>query len=73
MFLSIAEAKYFIATLKGSIESSAVDAVICAPFTMLKDVKEAVVGSFLKVGAQNMHFEESVAFTGEISPRSPGK
>ena len=67
MTMSIAEAKSFVAAIKDRIDGKDVEAVICAPFTMLKDVKEATAGTAIKVGAQNMHFEESGAFTGEIS------
>lgn len=45
-----------------------VEAVLCVPFTDLKSVKEATRGTEIKVGAQNMHWEESGAYTGEISP-----
>jgi triosephosphate isomerase len=46
---------------------SAVDVVICPPFTALESVAKAVDGSLVKLGAQNMHFEASGAFTGEVS------
>jgi len=68
MTMSIAEAKTFVAAVKDNIDGKEVEAVLCVPFTMLKDVKEATAGTPIKVGAQNMHFEESGAFTGEISP-----
>lgn len=42
--------------------------VLCVPFTNIKDVKTAIKGTNIKIGAQNMHWEESGAFTGEISP-----
>jgi triosephosphate isomerase len=41
---------------------------LCAPFTQLAALKEALVGSGVKLGAQNMHFEEEGAYTGEIAP-----
>jgi len=44
-----------------------VEVVVCPPFTALEGVVAAVDGSLLKVGAQNMHFEASGAFTGEIA------
>ena len=44
-----------------------VEVVICPPFTALEGVAAAIDGSLLKLGAQNMHFEASGAFTGEIS------
>lgn len=45
-----------------------VEIVICPPHISLPAIAEAVKGSRVKVGAQNMHFEDSGAFTGEISP-----
>ena len=68
MTMSIAEAKHFVTAIKDQINGTDVEAVLCAPFTILKDLKEATAGTAIKVGAQNMHFEESGAFTGEISP-----
>ncbi|HBB30167.1 MAG TPA: triose-phosphate isomerase [Clostridiales bacterium] len=41
--------------------------LICAPFTSLYALKKVLNGSKIKLGAQNMHFEESGAYTGEIS------
>jgi triosephosphate isomerase len=46
---------------------SEVEVVICPPFTALEAVAGTVDGSLVKVGAQNMHFEASGAFTGEVS------
>ena len=43
------------------------DVAIMAPFTQLVSLKEALKGSGIKIGAQNVHFEESGAYTGEIS------
>jgi len=45
-----------------------VDTVICAPFTALSAACEIVKQTNIKIGAQNMYFEEDGAFTGEISP-----
>lgn len=44
-----------------------VDQVVCPPALCIPAVVEALQGSSVKVGAQNMHFAESGAFTGEIS------
>ncbi len=44
-----------------------VDIVVCPPFTALKSVVDAVTGTRIFVGAQDMHWEKSGAFTGEIS------
>ena len=54
--------------LKDKINTEEVDVVICPPYVCLPAVLEAVKGSSIAVGAQNMHFEESGAFTGEIAP-----
>jgi triosephosphate isomerase len=45
-----------------------VDVVVCPPFTALTTSIEFVKGTNVKIGAQNMYFEETGAFTGEISP-----
>ena len=44
-----------------------VDIVVCPPFPALFEVKEVLTDSNLKVGAQNLHWESSGAFTGEVS------
>ncbi|MGL5694121.1 MAG: triose-phosphate isomerase [Peptostreptococcaceae bacterium] len=64
---TIAEAIAFVNDVKDRVKNENVEAVICAPFLALKDLKEAVKGTNIKIGAQNMHFEESGAFTGEVS------
>lgn len=48
--------------------SENVEAVLCVPFTTLQDVKKAIKDTNIKLGAQNVHWEENGAFTGEISP-----
>jgi triosephosphate isomerase len=45
-----------------------VERVLCPPFTALAAVGEVLRGEEIGLGAQNMHWEESGAFTGEISP-----
>ncbi len=45
-----------------------VDKVICPPFISLAAVKEIIKGSSIRLGAQNLYFEEKGAYTGEISP-----
>ncbi|MFL8709486.1 triose-phosphate isomerase [Clostridioides sp. GD02377] len=68
MHKTIKEALEFVNEVKDKVNSDKVEAVICAPFTLLKDLKEATKGTNIKIGAQNMHFEEKGAFTGEVSP-----
>lgn len=45
-----------------------VEKVLCPPFISLVPIFEVLNGSSLKMGAQNIHFEERGAYTGEISP-----
>src|SRR3989344_1403998 len=61
------EAASFIEELK-QLHSDAADVVICPPFTLLNEMNELAKGSKIRIGAQNMHHEDSGAFTGEISP-----
>lgn len=46
-----------------------VDIVIAAPFTVLTSVQKIVNDTNIKLGAQNMYFEDKGAYTGEISPK----
>lgn len=48
-------------------KQSDVEVVVCPPFTGLESAGKALEGSNVKLGAQNMHFEASGAFTGEIA------
>lgn len=43
------------------------DVVVCPPYTSLSEASKLLKGSQIKLGAQNMHFEENGAFTGEVS------
>ena len=65
---TIAEAIKLIEEIKTNSLNNDVEAVVCVPFTVLTDVKRAIGESNIKLGAQNMHWEENGAFTGEISP-----
>ncbi len=65
-----AEGKALVEALKPLVADvcpSEADIVVCPPFTTIAAVVEAVRGSNIKVGAQNVHWAESGAFTGEIS------
>jgi triosephosphate isomerase len=46
-----------------------VDKVLCPPFVSLEAIKTRLEGSTIKLGAQDIHYEEKGAFTGEISPQ----
>jgi triosephosphate isomerase (TIM) len=64
---TIAEASEFIDALLPRIAATQHDVVVCPPFTALQEVVERRRGTAVRVAAQNMHYEESGAFTGEIS------
>ena len=65
---SASEGKTLVEDLKGRVSSfNDVDIVVCPPFTTLAAVVKAAEGSNIKVGAQNVHWAENGAFTGEIS------
>jgi len=69
MNTTVAEAVALAAAVRdGAASASGVELVLCPPFVSLAAVSDAVKGSAVKVGAQNMHFEDSGAFTGEGSP-----
>ena len=53
-------------TLVADVESP-VEVLLCPPFTSLVEVAASIKGTRIKLGAQNMHWEEKGAFTGEIS------
>ncbi|MWC30874.1 triose-phosphate isomerase [Paenibacillus sp. MMS18-CY102] len=67
MFKTVGEATSFFAEVKGKAEVAGVESVICAPFTALPALVEAAKGTSISIGAQNLHFEDNGAFTGEIS------
>jgi len=54
--------------LKPLVETNDVDVVFCVPAISLTTAIEAVKGTNIEIGAQNMYFEESGAYTGEIAP-----
>ena len=62
-----AAAKALIEDLKPLCVNAECDVIVCVPFVDLHVALEATKGSNIKVGAQNVHFEEKGAFTGEIS------
>ena len=53
---------------KGLNEINGVEKVLCPPFTSLLAVAALLQGTGIGLGAQNMHWEEKGAFTGETSP-----
>ena len=67
MHKTVAEGVAFIQAVKNEIVNTDVEALVCAPFTLLPSLVEAAKGTSIKIGAQNMHFEDKGAFTGEVS------
>ncbi len=61
------EARALIEELKPIAAEATCGVVICVPFTNLETAVELTKGTNIKVGAENVHFEEKGAFTGEIS------
>jgi triosephosphate isomerase len=53
---------------EGAAGVEGVDVLLCPPFTSLAAVAEELAGTAIALGAQNMHYEEQGAFTGEVSP-----
>ena len=62
------EAVALVEELKPLVANEEVDVVFCVPAIDIVPVVEAVKGSNIQVGAENMYFEESGAYTGEIAP-----
>ncbi|MBQ2676940.1 MAG: triose-phosphate isomerase [Clostridia bacterium] len=62
-----AETTALINEMKPLVAGADCDVVLCVPFVDLQAAIEAAKGSNIKIGAQNVHFEKSGAFTGEIS------
>ena len=70
MNTTLAEAVDLASAMRDPLDAiQGVEKVICPPFISLKAVKDVLDGSSSRVGAQNMHYEERGAFTGEVSPR----
>lgn len=67
MFKTKAEALAFAEEFKALYQGTDVQAAICAPFTNLEALVETFRDTDIMVGAQNVHFAEEGAYTGEIS------
>lgn len=68
MNTTVDEAVSLVKNMLGDLERiDTVERVICPPFVSIAPVKAILQGSSVKLGAQNMHFEERGAYTGEVS------
>jgi triosephosphate isomerase (TIM) len=69
MFKTVSEARHLISEFIPGLQAiKGVEKVFCPPFTALLAAAALLEGSDIGLGAQNMHWESSGAFTGEISP-----
>jgi len=65
---TVAEAVTLVEAIKEKAANiQGVDIVVCPPFTALQAAKAALAGSSVDLGAQNVHWEKSGAYTGEVS------
>ena len=62
-----AEAKALVTELKPLVADAAATVVVCVPAIDIPAVKEAIEGSNIHLGAENVHFMASGAYTGELS------
>ena len=66
---TVAEARDLVTKLSAQLnEINGVEKVLCPPFMSLMAASTLLQGSSIGLGAQNMHWEEKGAFTGETSP-----
>jgi triosephosphate isomerase len=68
MFNTVEEAKAFFDEFLPKAGALSAEVVICPTYTALGAAAEKLKGTEVKLGAQNMHWEDQGAFTGEISP-----
>src|SRR5690606_18051078 len=69
MHKTVKEALSFLSTLRSEPLPGNVETVICAPYPSLPALVEAAEGSGIGIGAQNLHWAEEGAYTGEVSAR----
>jgi triosephosphate isomerase (TIM) len=68
MNTTVSEATRLVQELKPGLDSIAnLEKIVCPPFISLIPIRDLVHGSSIKLGAQNLYFEEKGAYTGEIS------
>lgn len=67
MYKTIAQAEVFAEEFIRIYSDKEVTVAIAAPYTQLSCLKAAFAGTGIKICAQNMHFEDEGAFTGEVS------
>ena len=66
---TVSEAVSLVGAIKERLEAvRSVEVVLCPPYTALEAVGRLLEGTRIGLGAQNLHYEASGAFTGEVSP-----
>lgn len=65
---TVSEAVKLVEDLKPLVKGADAEVVVCPTFVCLNEAIKAAEGSDISVGAQNMHYKDSGAYTGEISP-----
>ena len=69
MNTTVAQASTLVAEMRERLDQvEGVEKVLCPPFISLATIEELLRGTSIKLGAQNMYFEEKGAYTGEVSP-----
>lgn len=69
MNFSPSKAEAFVSGMKDRINTDKVEVVLCVPFIDLFTIKGMLDGTHIKLGAQNMHYIDEGAYTGEISAK----
>jgi triosephosphate isomerase len=69
MNTTVSEAVELVKEMRQGLDAIAdAEKAVCPPFISLEAVRKIIEGSSIKLGAQNLYFEEKGAYTGEISP-----
>ena len=67
MNMTPSEARALVEELKPLVKDAKCEVVVCPPYVDLSAVSELIKGSNIRLGAQNIHWAEKGAFTGEVS------
>ncbi|MDP2726865.1 MAG: triose-phosphate isomerase [Dehalococcoidia bacterium] len=69
MNTTLAEARELVSAMLGELDRlQGVEKVLCPPFISLAAIAEMIKGTSVRLGSQNMYYQEKGAYTGEISP-----
>ena len=69
MNTTVSEAIELVREMRNGLDGVAgVEKIICPPFISLSAIKDLIKGTSIRLGAQNLYFEEKGAYTGEVSP-----